>query len=224
MPKISTTNVRIDTEAGYVNYSITVNYTTTHGFYIPIPEEFSHIFDMAPEEQQKEYGLKNIRRGKYNNGDLICRAVAGESENQALQFFRAAVTYFATNTVQCRPVIIVTFNREGRPGKTDHGGMSFEDIGIKMGIDYAVEHKIGDKVKFLQEYKTHGNYDVQNLVRIKDRWGSEISIIDDTPANREYLERIYGALGQLQEQLMKLGKSDVLLAAIAEGQKLLVNA
>lgn len=223
MPKISTSSVRITTPAGDVHYSITVNYTSAHGFYIAIPDEFAAAYDLMTDEQIKKHGLVCIRRGKYNNGEMICRAVAAPTEKEATSFFKTAVTYFAENTIQKRPVIILTFHKEGTLGKTSNGGHSLQDIGIKMGIDYAVEHRIGEKLQFTQEYKNHG-YDCVSHVSIDNRWNCEVAVIDDTPENREYIERIYGALGQLQEQLMKLAKKDVLLAAIDNNQKLLVNA
>lgn len=219
MPKISNNRVKLFHKDIEEYVDIVINYNGDDKFYANFPNDFSDIIHHMDESEMAVIGAK-YSYSKANRGKWI---ISEEKEGDCLHKMKKALTSLLDKRIEKRDVIILFYKHDKTCRYNTHEyNQIHPQIGIQIGLTYAVETSIGDK----KVYSVYREYEIFNEKRTERKeitlWNEAATIIPDTPQNREYLEYLYSGFKELNEKMTKFTESsDSLMALIASNQKML---
>lgn len=227
MPKISNKSFKASNDDISKHYNVEVMYNSEKLFYVVIPAEFNEQVDLLSESQMKKWHISKIPLTKRYNAEFK-RIVNSTTEDDAVFKCKEAVEKMMKTAVKKRNVILIFYDEDNH---CDYSGMKHNNehpqIGLRFGLTYCVETCLGPDKKIYNLYTTHKkaswNDDEDYTTRSEvSAWNSKFTVIDDTPANRAFLEDLYTKMNLLNKQLGKITKTpEQLLKVIASNQKLI---
>lgn len=203
MPKVSKIKVHIRKDSTDFFYNLEVFYQTKQKFFAVLPTEFDGAIDILEADQLAEYSISHLRKGWL---------VTAETEANVSTRARKALQFLLDNAIKERPVIAIRFEEHGDPdNQVANDGQAFPAIGIEMEIDYCIEQRLGDQIKYVQRYLHNWHHNEDRLVEQKidvSTWGGRhYVILDDTPENRDAISQLYSALRHIHAKLARMAES-----------------
>lgn len=225
MPKISKKTLQI--REGDINesFEFTVNYNSANGFYAEIPARFNEQFDQLDEDERKTLGVWKQYKHKYHQqGGEHKNLVSGESETAVVTNMRAVAVRLLTMALEKVPVIIVYFSNENDRHHNDTD-MKLPKVGLHLSACYCFKVSTGpDSAKYYtyKEREWFGETRTDRSEVYVGRNRGDVTIIPDTPENRQFIEDLHKALALLVTKLEQFtGTSEAMLNMITNRQKLL---
>lgn len=217
MARVGHLNITVYGEHINKEFKLALNFNQEHDFHVFLPDElndsFKHIEDLNKYSARFHY--KN--RHETSAGKNWKAMVYGKTESECLASAKEILNYLAGASIKQRNVIIVFYKSDDTCKYNDHRyNNEHPQIGIKFGLTYAVETTLGEK-KIYSQYREVDFPSGQKIDRKElSLWNSAATIIDDTDANREMLERIYTAFVGLREKLNKITETPQALLKFIE--------
>lgn len=207
-----------------INAEIEISYNQRYGFYALLPPEYNTQFDLLDDIKKKEFKALHVLKSKYSHSDFK-RAVSCDTESATLTMMKDFIKYLLTSKVEKRNVIIVGFKGNIENTHPIYSTYKFPAISMSIDFVYCTEVTVpGNKPVYNIYGERENNYGEKTPFKEEVRFGyrHKSLIIDDTPANRVFLENLYGAFGKLITKMNEFTKdSDSLLTLIASNQNLL---
>lgn len=224
MPKISKKTLQIREGDLNENFEFTVNYNTANGFYAEIPAKLNEQFDQLEDQELKDLGAFKQYRYKYNRNGEHKNLVSGESETAVVANMRKIAVRLLTMAMEKVPVIIVYFSNENDRHHNDTD-MKLPKVGLHLSACYCFKVSTGpDSAKYYtyKEREWFGETRTDRSEVYVGRNRGDVTIIPDTPENRQFIEDLHKALALLVTKLEQFtGTSEAMLNMITNRQKLL---
>lgn len=226
MPKISNNHMSIYHKDIKKNYTIVVMYNQEYTFYAVIPPEFKEIVHHLSDTERKDLFIHKkyaSKRGSHIVDAAYDAIISATTEGDCLSRMRKCIESLMDKAIQQCKVIILFYNPKDTMNYNEHKyNDQHPQIGLQMGLTYAVETSVGDKKVYslYREYEAFGEKHVDR--KELNLWNKAATIIPDTPENREALEYLYNALKLLNEKLTSFTATpEKLLEFIQSNVKLL---
>lgn len=223
MPKIANHVIKIHGEKITESYKVEINYNSSEGFYIRVPEillpAYSHLTDQDKITHNASFFYKRKMDHYNGKGTPI---VSGDSEANVCENARKLFLKLAQSAITERPVILI-FYEDKETGRNHHTTQGFDPTGLEFGLTFCIETSVagGDPVYY--EYTERERFGEPVIDRRAIHvWNSNCTIIDDTPGNKEFVINLYKALKELRTKMKNFtSTSEKFLQLIASNQKLL---
>lgn len=219
MPKISNNRIKLYHQDVEEYADVVIMYNSKDKFYSVFPESFSDIIHHLPEEEMKR--LKIEKSWSKNTKGLII--IKSDSEEGCLSDMKKALTGLIDKRIIKREVIMVFYKSDDKYYYHDESyNVKHPQIGMNFGLSYATETSIEDK----KVYSMYREREVFGENRIDRReinlYNERVTIIPDTPQNRETLETLYDGFQKLNNKMKELTETpDSLVAFIDSNLKIL---
>ncbi len=231
MPKIRKNHSRIVCEGTPKGFEYDIMYSKRSStdskkdlnyFNIKIPAEYIPAFDLLSKEERQKFSCDSYTgKRDYNSRDigyLRNRLVYADTEVEVIKNFEALMLHLIQQVITTRRVIIIYTDDDSHGGESvgnDFYGRS--SVGINFGFKYLEESQIGESKKSYARVNGNGTKNEEYV-----HPHNKLTIIDDTPENRVFLETLHDALTKLSATIMGVTKtSEALLTMINSGQKLI---
>lgn len=175
MPKISSNKNEVISIKGLkMHFDIPIMYNQSNHFYYRIPREFDEMVILLDDEVRRALGIRSYYKSRFNTEGFM---VSRSNESECLSAAKTALGKILESKPETDNVIILLYDGDST---VSYGGMKYDDehpqIGLKMGITYAIRTRLGDQVMYYQPAGPEGKH--RREVRI---WKSSCTVIKDTP-------------------------------------------
>lgn len=182
-------------------------------FYSPLEEEIGKKYINLDEADLKKRGIGTTKV----KSDFIL-SINADSEAKLVEKLNLFYSEEIDLDTSSRPVILIHYESSACQYGDHFYNEEHPQTNIRLGLTYATEHRIGKSLSYSSEAR---GYRKQKF-RIWDN--AEITVIDDTPENRKWLDSLYLSIRNVEEALDTLTRDkDKLLQVIKSGVKLLEN-
>lgn len=227
MAKIRNVYIRVDNEDIKKSFNVNITYSAKEKrFEIILPDELKQVVIGFTHQENHDKGLRYKPDYRGNGMDRLCGDyyVIGDTEvlveSKAIEVF----TFLNNQQVKRRDVIVIDFQDYDNRHYRDNYNQEHPKIGMQFGLLYCTETKSGESGKPNYTITKTYNGGLNNefsKVRSKD-FASSAVVIDDTEANRLFLENTYSLLSRLINQLSEHCKTpEAILQLISSNQKLI---
>lgn len=176
------------------HWAVDLYYNRSTQFYFKIPDELTGMVESISSEQRKE---RRIFLDQYDNW-----IVDGSTESELIKNATEAFKFLFNTTAKERDVIVILFSDENNMTFGSHQyNKEHPLLSIRMGITYCKEYDVNGEKSYIM---TDEDFPSRN--KKISIMGGYSSVINDTPENREIVEKVYEALiktGRKLDEVLK---------------------
>lgn len=220
MPKIGSFRTTITANNITHDFIYDIMYNQKDKFNISIPQELNESFDLLSYEEYQQFGIVVNKKN-------IIRAVYAVTQEGVEDRFSALVKKLLESSCSSRDVIVVYMQNKDFGDNDCTSEFKSGLAGFRMRFTYCTEKVFpGSEPKyyiFRKGSAIMGGYTTKEVVSVHCSGKDTVTVIDDTPENRLFLENIHAAINTLHEKIKSITRTPEELVGFIESKQLLLS-